>query len=200
MNSKGKELILEKCFELLIVKGFDAVSITDIQRETTMSRGLIYHYYSNKEELFMEVIDRYLLNLFRFNMEQIKTYTITEMIAHIEKMYREICNKKIPSGNQSVTIMNYDFLFYQAALRNEEFKKKHKKVRDDELVAWQIVVENSMHQGELKAGLEIEKLAKTFIYLTDGAWFNIGYRTKQSDAAAEITQMLTHYYDLIKRD
>ncbi|MGL5683977.1 MAG: TetR/AcrR family transcriptional regulator [Marinifilaceae bacterium] len=198
MNTKGKELILNKCFELLLLNGFDGVSITDIQRATGMSRGLIYHYYSGKEELFMEVTERYLLEFFRLDMEEIGELTIPDMIDYIERMYYNICSRELSEGKENINIMNYDFLFYQARLRSKEFEQRYRKIRDDELQAWRKVVANSQNAGHIAAEMDLDQVAKTFVYLVDGSWFNIDFRASLTSASAEITEMLTNYYNQIK--
>ena len=53
-----KEYILEKAFALFLDKGYDGVSITDLQDELGMGRASIYHHFKSKRELFTEVIDK----------------------------------------------------------------------------------------------------------------------------------------------
>ena len=50
-----REKILEKTFMLLIRKGYDSVSVSDIQKELGMSRGLLYCYFKNKSDLILAV-------------------------------------------------------------------------------------------------------------------------------------------------
>ena len=167
MNCKGKDLILRKCFELLVIKGFEAVSISDIQQATGLSRGYIYHYYKSKDELLMEVTELSLLELFRIDLEHIRDYTISDMIKHIEGMYQEIYNLKLSDGITNVSIVNYDFLFYQAVTRSDAFAKRYQKVRDEELMACIIVVKNSINNLELEKLLYINNVAKTFLYISE---------------------------------
>lgn len=53
---KTRDLILQRTFALLLDKGYDGVSVSDIQQELEIARGLLYHYFSSKEELFAEVV------------------------------------------------------------------------------------------------------------------------------------------------
>lgn len=48
---KTREFILEKTFGLLLQKGYDGVSVSDIQQLTGMARGLLYHYFGSLEQL-----------------------------------------------------------------------------------------------------------------------------------------------------
>ena len=116
MNTE--ELILKKTFGLLLLKGFDATSITDIQAATGLSRGLLYHYFKNKEELFIQVTEKFFIQIFDFDIRKAKDYTVTEFIGF---MCDRFCNiSKVISGIveetgsiKDVSMLNYHFLFYQ---------------------------------------------------------------------------------------
>ena len=142
MSSKGKDIILNKCVELLLLKGFDAVSISDIQNATGMSRGLIYHHYKNKEELFMEVVGKYLLELFIINLQDVKDFNIEQMINFTHDTYSKICKNNISNASESISIENNELLFYQALIRIMTFESKSRKERADELKAMAGFVSN----------------------------------------------------------
>ena len=86
----SEELILERTFELLLLKGFDAVSISDIQQATGLSRGLLYHYYKNKEDLFIQVTEKYFIRIFDFEVERTANYTVFEFVDFICKRFKKI--------------------------------------------------------------------------------------------------------------
>jgi len=48
--------ILYKGLELFVEKGYKATKITDIAEELNMSVGLLFHYYSSKEDLYYELV------------------------------------------------------------------------------------------------------------------------------------------------
>ena len=50
--------ILDACLELFAVKGYDATSISMIAQQAGISKGLLYNYFSSKEELLKGLIDR----------------------------------------------------------------------------------------------------------------------------------------------
>ncbi len=51
-----RQLILDKSLELFSRKGFAQTSIVDIAKESDISKGLLYHYFSSKEQLFEEIL------------------------------------------------------------------------------------------------------------------------------------------------
>jgi AcrR family transcriptional regulator len=59
MGSKGeltKQLILEKAYELFVLKGFTEVTMKDICDKTGLSRGGLYRHYENTDHIFEEII------------------------------------------------------------------------------------------------------------------------------------------------
>jgi len=53
-----RDQILKGAYNVFSRMGFDAASMNDITREANVSKGTIYVYFQNKEELFEALIDR----------------------------------------------------------------------------------------------------------------------------------------------
>ncbi len=54
-----REQILDGAWRVFKQKGFDAASMNDITREASVSKGTIYVYFQNKDDLFAALIDRH---------------------------------------------------------------------------------------------------------------------------------------------
>ena len=52
-----RQQIIEGARRVFIDMGFDAASMNDITREAGVSKGTIYVYFANKEELFEALIE-----------------------------------------------------------------------------------------------------------------------------------------------
>lgn len=194
-----KEMILEKTFQLLLQKGYDGVSISDIQKATKMSRGILYHYFGSKESLFVEVTQKYFVNLFRIDLLQIQEFGVPEMIVYITEKYTNICTNTLGEtpGNKQSSIMNYDFLFYRVMQENEDFARKYMQIRDDEIRSWEIVLTNSSKRGELRRNVDISKMAKYFIYLMDGVWMNAVNQNQTNTLIGDFCEVLQDFYLLL---
>lgn len=64
-GSKKREAILIESFKLFLLKGYDAVSFTDIERVAQVTRGAIFHHFKSKEDLFQHVADRFVFAFFQ---------------------------------------------------------------------------------------------------------------------------------------
>ena len=57
MREQKSQLISEKALELFAEHGYEATSISMIAKEAGVSKGLIYNYFSSKEEILKEIIE-----------------------------------------------------------------------------------------------------------------------------------------------
>ena len=70
MNTR--QLILEKTLKLMIEKQNSIISIREISAASGIATGGIYHYFSNKEEIYNEITERYYLNYYKFNIDELR--------------------------------------------------------------------------------------------------------------------------------
>ncbi|HEY9766457.1 MAG TPA: helix-turn-helix domain-containing protein, partial [Chroococcales cyanobacterium] len=56
LKEERRQRILSGALRLFATRGLAATRIADIARETSMSQGLVYHYFKSKEEIFVELI------------------------------------------------------------------------------------------------------------------------------------------------
>lgn len=71
INNKWK--IIDVAFELSLEKGFDNVSMKQIQEKTGLSTGSLYQYFQNKEDILLFLVDKYILkglNQLQKNIEE----------------------------------------------------------------------------------------------------------------------------------
>ena len=70
MNTK--KLILETTLKLMIEKQNSLVSIREISAASGIAIGGIYHYFSNKEEIYNEIIEMYYINYYKLNFDKLR--------------------------------------------------------------------------------------------------------------------------------
>lgn len=198
---KAKEKIIAEVFKLLLRKGYDGVSISDIQQQTGLSRGLLYHYFGNKDQLFIESTTKYCLALFDLDFESTRTFDIKQMIEYtVERFWKITIEtlKRFTSKDENITILDYDFLFYRVMRASEAFTIKYNQLRERERNAWRQVIANSIQRGDIKAGIDIDKCANTFLYLSDGIWMNAVHENRSDSMVDTFRTTLTDYYNLLR--
>lgn len=169
MQEDRREKILLKALELYMVEGYANVSITDLQAALNMGRGTLYYYFKDKDELFQEVVDQYLIRPKHRALERVKdTATIPEMIEamlyytnQLKEFYDQVENKNINTSNV-VTVM------YTAYSRFPDLYRKARRLYERELNLWIQAIKNSMRAGEIRGNVHIETVAHMFLHIKDG--------------------------------
>ena len=95
-----------------MVEGYANVSITDLQAALNMGRGTLYYYFKDKDELFQEVVNTYLIQPKQRALDRVKEgATIPDMIEamlyylnQLKEFYDLVENKTINTSNV-VTMM-----------------------------------------------------------------------------------------------
>ena len=169
MQEDRRERILLKALELYMVEGYANVSITDLQAALNMGRGTLYYYFKDKDELFQEVVDQYLIRPKHRALERVKdTATLPEMIDAmlyytnlLKEFYDQVENKNINTSNV-VTVM------YTAYSRFPDLYRKARRLYERELNLWIQAIKNSMRAGEIRGNVHIETVAHMFLHIKDG--------------------------------
>lgn len=197
MNTK--DFILQKTFILLLEKGYDGVSISDIQQATGLARGLLYHYFGNKERLFSEIIACYFVENYSLDREALKNKSVGELIGFMTDWYGGIYRELVCKAGTGVSFLSNDFLFYQLARHDEPFASVYKSVRELRFAVWKTALLNSFSKGELRSGLNLESVARQFVYITEGASLNAYVKTNMHDVISGIEKGLQDFFEIIKR-
>ena len=169
MVEDRRDKILLKAVELYMIEGYANVSITDLQAALDMGRGTLYYYFKDKDDLFQEVVDVFLIKPKQRALDRVKdTVTIPEMIEamlyylnQLQEFYNQVENKNINTSNV-VTMM------YTAYSRFHELFKKARRMYEHELNLWIQAIKNSMRAGEVRGNVPIETTAHMFLHIKDG--------------------------------
>lgn len=68
----NKQRIIDSAFELSLKKGFDNVSMKQIQEKSGLSSGSLYYHFKNKNEILEYIVNKYLINSFDDLKEEVK--------------------------------------------------------------------------------------------------------------------------------
>ena len=58
LPEEKKEKILKACMEVFAEKGYEGASTNEIVQKAGISKGILFHYFGNKKNLFLYILDR----------------------------------------------------------------------------------------------------------------------------------------------
>ncbi len=198
MIEDRRDKILLKALELYMIEGYANVSITDLQLALNMGRGTLYYYFKDKDELFQEVVEMFLIKPKQRALDKVKeNSTIPDMIEamlyymnQLQEFYEQVENKNINTSNV-VTVM------YTAYSRFPELFKKARRMYEHELTLWVQAIKNSMRAGDVRGDVPIETTAHMFLHIKDG--WDPG-RSGVPMNFSIFPEQYNYLYNLIKKD
>lgn len=120
MAKEGKEKIIEAARVVISRSGINGATIRAIAEEAGVSTGAIYHYYSSKEEVLYDVMDRSLSMSSRIS-NKLKGNKINKEEV-IEEIYENIIERFKKNDDNSIQF----YLAKEAMLGDEKLKEKFK--------------------------------------------------------------------------
>lgn len=160
----SREYILRRAFDVFMNKGYDSASISVLQEELQMSRGALYRYFKNKEELFNAVIDEYFFKIFdklQHNMDK-HTYSLEKFIEVMHRRQKIFVNAFTRAGVTHTIFLNYTALVIQVGKHYPNFLERFKIINNRSLESWKDAMRNSIKAGEIKDDIDIDILAILF--------------------------------------
>jgi len=190
-----REKIMRHTFKLLLEKGLEGVSITDIQKSVGMSRALIYHYFKNKDELLKESCRTYFILRYHTAADaSIAKMTCLDIIDVMIDTLKNI-EKELSSDSDStpVRIENYNILFYNSIRKYKEMRDCMRQYSDYFLQ----VFKKGIERGEIKKSVNPETLSNFMLYVFDGV-SNYHCQSSRDEIYKKMRSELLEIYKWVK--
>jgi len=195
MKQDTKDLILKESFRLFAWKRYEQVTVSDLERVTKLTRGAIFYYMKNKEHLFIEVLDKYMLgrNIAMVNGQQ-------TLLSFIDSFIEQIKESKKQMNSLGVKNMNFAYanIANQAIYYYPEFAKLVKERDDEDLKSWILVLQNAIQSEEVNSMIEVEAVANIFQQVYAGLC-NKGIILTDGIDLEETRKTFMSIYNLIKK-
>lgn len=138
MDTRDK--ILQTTFLLLIEKGYDRISITDIQKQAGVSRGLLYYFFKNKTDLLFAACRKYFFD--KYMTVDVDTITFRGFLDHIKGVVHSLTD----FDGHEIDILKYNTLYSCVLVCEPRFWDYIVM----ELKKASIIIENAKKRGEIK--------------------------------------------------
>ena len=109
-----KEQIIYKALELYLLHGYENVSITDLQSALDMGRGTMYYHFKNKDEIYVEIVNRFFLRPKQEMLRLKDDIRVPEMIEALLRYFRFLEDSLMELENRNINTSNVIMLLYTA--------------------------------------------------------------------------------------
>jgi AcrR family transcriptional regulator len=159
-----RERILAAAGRVFADRGYRAATVQDVVRESGLSVGAIYTYFSGKEELFLascaRISDRGLADLATRLADRAST---ADRLATAIAFYFEAIDAYDGSPGQVVLVSAWAEASEEPSVREMLVRRR------EQLVAvGQVLIREGIARGELPAWIDADDLARAYTALLDG--------------------------------
>lgn len=164
-GSETKALIREAAFKQFLTKDYSMVPLKDIEASLNLSRGCTIYHYPTKQELFMDVIDTYILDVQRIkhatdNLSNLSLFEyFNQYVDNIMKAMEQLSLFVIPEANINGT-RAYMTLILQAEKHYPGFHQKLSEIEKYEMTQLREVVIKAKEKGEIRSSCNTELLVQ----------------------------------------
>ena len=169
MNTK--ELIVEKTLKLILEKGTIDISISEIRNATGITTGGVYYYFSDKNEIFEEILQKYMVDYIKIDFEKItlegsSKNRIHDALFHILDHF--IKGVEIESINEQINYSSVILLLTPKGYAHEEVNRIISQIEKDIKMFLAVLVEDGKRQNEIRHDFSTENIVDSLYIIYMG--------------------------------
>ncbi len=161
-----KEYIIRKAMELYATKGYQNVSITDLQFALDIGRGTIYYYFKDQDELFLKCMERYFIEPKQRALNNVpEDAGIDKMIDSIEEYLHSLEEALLTFDNKAINTSNVNGLMFSAYSKFPALHRKAQRLALKELELWRKAIYTDQRAGLVRDDIDREEVALMFTHV-----------------------------------
>ena len=169
MNTK--ELILEKTLKLILEKGTIDISISEIRNCTGLTTGGIYYHFSDKSDIFEEILQKYMVDYIKVDFDKIvlegsSKDRIHDTLSYILNHY--INGVEIESINEKINYSSIVLLLTSVGYAHEKVNQIISQTGNDVKMFLTSLVEEGKRQNEIRQDFPTENIVESLYIMYMG--------------------------------
>lgn len=161
LDPEKREVIINAALEEFAQKGYKNASTNEIVKKANISKGLLFHYFSNKKKLFLFLYD-YSKDVFLNEFYNKMNYDETDII----KRWRQIVLLKMELIQKYPVL--YDFILASAVEDSKEIKQELENQMKNVLEDSYKRLFNNIDTSRFKAGMDIKRVLEIIFWVAQG--------------------------------
>jgi TetR/AcrR family transcriptional repressor of nem operon len=167
--------------------------MSELVKESGLSKGAFYHYFSSKEQLFEEVINHFYGSLMQVDYSGYAHDTLRAFYHDYLAGIKQRLDRHPALVEGKLQANQYQLLF-DALKRLPAFREMRVRRQGLELAEWTAMVRQARAAGEIRTSLLDTQVAKLFVYLSDGVAVNLMLQNQTDDLLLEMSSAFAALY------
>jgi AcrR family transcriptional regulator len=191
-----REYIIRKAMELYALKGYQNVSITDLQFALDIGRGTLYYYFKDQDELFTICMEKYFLEPKQHVLAGVpEDAGVAQMIEALMTYLNGLRDTLMSFDVKSINTSNVNNLMFTAYIKFPALHRKAQRLALKELELWRKVLYNDQRAGIIRRDIDREQVALMFTHVKNT--YDNGMAQTQMDFSL-LEKTYSELYHLLK--
>lgn len=191
----SREFIINEAYKLFLSRSYEAVSINDISKVVGFTKGALYYHFKDKEDLFMAVIDKYIVipEMSRITDEMTLLMYIEESVKKAQEIIYNLFGEIplfVPTNFFALFIDAFRHYPGFAVVKTQFFNSEVEKIR--------FILDNAVKNGEIRCEINTSIMAMNIFSIELGIAGNL-FSSNSTTSAIDIMQsQLMELYKILK--
>ncbi len=192
-----REYIIRKAMELYALKGFQNVSVTDLQNALEMGRGSFYYYFADQDELFQTCMERYFLEPKQQALSLIpEDAGIDDVIAAMMQYLGTLEKALMTFDIKTINTSNVNNLMFTAYSRFPALHRKAQRLALKELELWRKAIYHDQRAGIVRRDIDRDQVALMFAHIKNS--YDSGLGQTQMDFSL-LEKTYSEFHKMLKK-
>ena len=161
-----KEYIIRKAMELYALKGFQNVSITDLQFALDIGRGTLYYYFKDQDELFLTCMEKYFMEPKQRALNSVPDdVNMDKMISTMKDYLHNLEESLMTFDTKTINTSNVNDLMFTAYSKFPSLRRKAQRLALKELELWRKAIYADQRAGTIRRDIDREQIAIMFTHI-----------------------------------
>ncbi len=188
-----REQIINKAMELYALKGYQNVSITDLQFALDIGRGTLYYYFKDQDELFYTCMEKFFLEPKQRALSNVSENTGIDLMIKVMIDYLHNLEEALLTfDTKTINTSNVNDLMFTAYSKFPSLHRKAQRLALKELELWRKAIYNDQRAGLIRRDIDREQIAIMFTHIKNSYDSGLG-QTQMDFSLLEKTYSEFHY-------
>ena len=172
MDTRDK--IIETAFIGFLENGYDNISLNEIVKRTGMTKGAFYYYFTNKEQLISETVEKYLHSFISAYGDSVIASDISakDTLFAMSDLFANMFGVVSGQIDLQVDARRFYSLFISALSLNKGVNQSNIITQADLKNKVRMVIVKGIQNGEFKQELDVEEIVFIFTSMLHGILFD----------------------------
>ena len=183
--------------ELYALKGYQDVSITDLQSALDIGRGTLYYYFKDQDELFRTCMEKYFLEPKQRALNSVPDDAGVERMIEAMMSYLGSLEEALMTfENQTINTSNVNGLMFSAYTKFPTMYRQAKRLAIKEQELWRKAIYNDQRAELVRRDIDRDQVALMFAHIKNS--YDSGLGQGQMDFSL-LRKTYSELHNLIKK-